>query len=521
MSGSQIKQPKITIAIANANIAVQNTDHKALFVGQKVAAGSATSGVLVSNIGNEGEEDALFGVNSQLASAIRAFRRINGVNRVDAVPLDDDGSGVPRVVDFTIAGPATAAGTVTVVYGSERDHKSVIAVASGDSETDIADAITAAITANLSSLFSVGNVAGVVTLTADNDGTLANMLGVEVIVDAAGVTLSVAVTEDTAGSVDPILTGVLDVATERYQGINWPYEDTSVVAAYLGPRFNATNAILDGVAFVPVVDTLANITDGSTGILDVLNDQSLVLVCDQAESESIYLGPAQNEAGWVKTAYFMAIRALRLTQGENVGSYVTTRASRDQIGGPASASLPYFNTPLDLLPLIKAGRGWEDSEIEQIFDAGGTVFGVNTGGNSGLVGEVVTTYKTDAASNPDPTFQFLNYVDTEVGIREYRWNNLKARFAQSRLTEGAVARNRDMANEVLIRAYVEKLFQDTGNDDFVLTQSGDAAEAFYKDNLDVSLDLATGLVTVTDLTPIVTQLREMIMTMKVAFTVGS
>ncbi len=524
---TQIKQPKVTAVIANANVAVANTPQKVLFVGQKVTAGSAPDGVLVTNVGNEGEEDALFGPNSQLAGAIRAFRKINGVNRVDAIPLDDDGSGVPRVVDFTILGTATAAGTVTVTVASEENHKFVVPIADTDTATAIGAAITAAVNADLDVPFLCSDAVGAVTLTADNDGTVANDLGVQVDIDAAGITLSVDVTETTPGSVDPTLTGVLDVATERYQGVNWPYRDEAALVAFLGPRFNPTNAILDGVGFSPLVDTLANITDGSTGVLDVLNDQSLVYFCDQQETEasgsaskSSYLGPAQNEAGYVKTAYFLAIRALRLTTGENIGSFVTSSASRDQIGGVALASLPYFNTPIAQLPLVAAGRGWTDSEIETIFDAGGTVLGVNTGGTGALVGEVVTTYKTDAASNPDPTFQFLNYVDTESNIREYRFNNAKARFAQSRLTEGAVARNRDMANAVVIRAFFEQLFKDTGGVDFVLTQSGDVADAFYKANLDVTLDLATGTVTVTDLTPIITQLREITMTMKVAFTVA-
>lgn len=523
---TQIKQPRVTIAIANANATVSNTPQKNLFVGQKVAAGSAADGVLVTNIGNEGEEDALFGPNSQIAGAIRAFRKINKVNRVDAIPLDD-AAGTARIVGFTLAGPATAAGTITVSVASEANHKFVVAIASGDADTAISAAVVAAINADLDCPFTAGGVAPAITLTADNDGTVANELGVDVVIDAAGVTLAADVVEATPGATDPTLTGVLDVATERYQGINWPYRDVSVLAAFLLPRFNPTNAILDGVGFVPLVDTLANITDGSTGVLDVLNDQNLVIFSDQLETEASgtaskesYLGPAQNEAGYVKTAYFMAIRALRLTDGENVASFVTSRASRDQIGGTASASLPYFNTPMALLPLIKDGRGWTDTEPESIFTAGGTVVGVNTGGTSGLVGEVVTTYKTDAASNPDPTFQFLNYVDTEVAVREYRFNNAKARFAQSRLTEGAVARNRDMANVAIIRAFFEKLFQDTGGDDFVLTQAGDDAESFYKENLDVSLDLATGTVTVTDKTPIVTQLRELIMTMKIVFTVS-
>ncbi len=184
---TQIKQPRVTIAIANANVAVANTPQKVLFVGQKVAAGSAGSGLLVTNVGNEGEEDALFGPSSQLAGAIRAFRKVNGVNRVDAIPLDDDGSGVPRVVDFTIIGPATAAGTITVTVASEENHKFVVAVADTDTATAVGAAVTAAVNADLDVPFLCSDAVGVVTLTADNDGTVANDLGVQVDIDCEAV----------------------------------------------------------------------------------------------------------------------------------------------------------------------------------------------------------------------------------------------------------------------------------------------------------------------------------------------
>ncbi len=523
---TKISQPEITAIIANANVAVENTAQKVLFVGQQVAAASAADGALTINIGNENEEDALFGVNSQLAGDIRAFRKINKLTRVDAIGLVD-AAGTARLVNCTFTGTSTAAGTITVRVGSQENHEFIVAIPSSTAASAVPALIATAVNADLDCPYTAADeTVGVLGFTADNDGTVANDDGFEVIIETAGLTLSADVTETTPGATDPTLTAVLtSVVTERYQGINWPYRATTELAALLGPRFNATNAILDGVGFVSAVDTLANITDGSTGVLDVLNDQSIVYLVDQLETEASgtaakesYLGPAQLEFGHVKTAYFLAIRALRFTTDENIASFVTTSASKDQIGGIATASLPYFNTPVAQLPLIKQGRGWTATEIGTIADAGGTVFGVNSGGTSGLVGEVYTTYKTDSASNPDPTWEFLNYVDTQVNIREYRFNNAKARFGQSRLTEGGVARNRDMANKAVIRQFFEQLFQDTGGDDFVLTQSGDTAVAFYKANLTVSLDLSTGTVTVTDLTPIVTQLRKIVMTMKVTFT---
>ena len=129
----------------------------------------------------------------------------------------------------------------------------------------------------------------------------------------------------------------------------------------------------------------------------------------------------------------------------------------------------------------------------------------------------MTTFKTDSGGNPDPTFQFLNYVDTSSNIREYFVNNYRSRFAQTRLTEGAVSRGRDMANSTVIRAFTERLYQDLAGADFVLVQDGEDAFVFFKDNLVITLDLSLGKVTITMLTPIVTQLRVIVATIKIAF----
>lgn len=515
MGQTQIRQPEVTLTLTNADREVSNTAQKVLIVGQMVAAGSATSGVLQTNISSSGApENALFGINSQIAAIIRAFKAINPIVQIDAIGLDD-ASGTPRAVTITIVGTATAAGTLIVVAGSETLHRYEVAVAITDTETDVAAAIVVLVNADTKCPFTAANVAGVVTLTADNDGTVANALGVETSGSIAGIT-GMAVVETVPGATDPTLTSILDVATERYQGVVWPYGEATqldTLLTYLDARFNPTNAILDGVGFVTNVDSHTNLlTDGNAE-----NSPSLVLFGDKLESETNYKGPAQNEPSYSKSAMFAAIRSLRLTQDASVARYITSNASLDQFGGPAHASLPYFNTPIPQMSTIAAGRGFTALEIEQLLTAGVSVIGVNATGTSALVGEVVTTYKTDAAANADITFKFLNYVDTSSNIREYFFNNYKARFAQSRLTEGSVSRGRDMANKTIIQAYTEQLYGTLSGPNFVLVQSGEAALVFFKDNLTVVLDLANGKVTITMLVPIVTQLRQIIATIKIAF----
>lgn len=513
MGGTQILQPEVTISLANADLAVSNFDQKVLLIGQKLSGGTAPDGVLVTNISSSGApENGLFGESSMAAEMVRRFKVVNPVSQLDAIPLDDDGAGVPRQVTITIVGTATAAGTLIVVAGSEKQNRFEIAVASGDTPTIIALAIETAINADTKGPFTAGAAVGVVTLTADNDGTVANDLGVETSGTVAGVT-GQAVAETVAGATDPTLTGILDVATSRYQAIIWPYLDVTVVKAFLDARFNSTNEILDGMAFIGTVDTLSN----HLTALNLQNSESLTFFNDKVESEINYIGPAQNEPTYSKSAQFAAARSLRLTQDASISRFITSSASLDQFGGPALASLPYFNTPLPDLPIITEGRGWTQLEIKQLFDAGGSVMGVNASGTSALVGEVKTTFKTDTAGNPDPTFGLLNLVDTASNVREYFFNNLKARFVQSRLTEGPVSRGRDQANEIVIRAFNEKLYQDLAGPNFVLVQDGEPAIVFFKDNLVIVLDLATGKVTITMQVPIVTQLRTIIITIKIAF----
>jgi phage tail sheath gpL-like len=516
MAQTIIKQPDVSITLANADREVSNKAQKALIIGQKVTAGTATVDLLETNILSSGSpEDGLFGVNSQLAGAIRAFRKINPLVQIDAIPLDDDGSGVPRLVTITVVATATEAGTLVVVAGSEKLHRYEIAVADGDSETVIAAAIVAKVNLDLDNPFTASNVAGVVTFTADNDGTVANSHGFEVSGTIAGVT-SFLVAETVAGSVDPVLTATLAVATERYQTVLWPYGSATqldTLLLFLDPRFNIANDIKDGVGFCMNVDThSALITDG-----DAENSESLVLFGDKIISEANYEGPSQNEASYIKCAYFAAVRSLRLTEGAAIAQYLTSAASLDQFGGPALASLPYFNTIIPQLPVVASGRGFTAVQIGTLQASGISVMGGNITGTNALVGEVVTTYKTDAASNVDATFSFLNYVDTTSNCREYFFNNYKKRFAQSRLTTGNVSRGREMANAVIIIQYTEQLYKDLSGVNFVLVQDGEDAFVYFKKNITIVLDLENGKVTITMFLPIITQLRVIQATIKIAF----
>ena len=521
MSETQISVPKITANLTTAQVEVGNTPQKVLFVGPMIS-GTGVTGSLVENINNEKQEDTLYGSTSQIASAIRAFKKINPKVSVDAIGLINATGAT--FTEFTITFIGTAAteeGRIYLDAGGVKNGRFSYACVVGTTNTQIRDHFVSALNARPTSLFVAAAVStGGMTLTATCAGAQANALGVEVsgivagIRNAAGTDLTVVRT--VTGATEPATTATLDViGTNRYQGIVWGFTDVTAPVTLLNDRFNVNYAILDGVCFHAFCgsanDTITQLA------LPLYNSQSLVVFCDKdIIDENSYRGPAINEPWFDKTAQFAAVRALRLTDGASVSQYLTSQSGLDQFGGTALASLPYFNTPFPNLSPPKSGRGWINMG-STITGSGGSLLGINSAGVV-VSGEIVTTYKTDAASNPDPTWKFLNAVDTMSNAREYIVNNWRKRFAQSRLTTGASVRGRSMVNRAMFKAYTISLFNDLTGPDFVLGVGGEDALEYFKQNLTVDISMVSGTILTTMSFPLVVGLRTILATIRVSFT---
>lgn len=510
-----IQRPKVTLSILPATQEISVAPQRILFVGQKTSAGTATSGALVEDIQNDNSQDTLFGENSMLAGMIRAAKAINKVTQMDAIPLSDNGSGVAATGTVAFTGTATATGTLYITVGSTENYRYEIAVETGDTATVIGGKLETVINADAKAPVTAVNTTGSVVLTAVNKGTEGNTIGLRSEGTVAGVT--VALTAFASGATNPTITSIFDViAGKRYQTIVWPSSYTlSTVVDFLDDRWNVDNEVLDGVAIVTKSDTYANLITAGTA----QNSQCLVLFGNRLLNDTLFKGPSMLEMNNVVSSEFAAIRALRLTEDANIVRYVpgATRGGLDAFGGPAIASLPYFNTPFFNLPIIPTAKGFSKEEVDDLADAGISVFGNNVTRTNIILSDVVTTYKTDVAGNPDISFKYLNYVDTISTIREYMVANLRANYVQSRLTEGDLIQGRSMANEVSIRAFVSQLYVNLSGPDYVLTQAGAAAVKFFKDNLNVVIDMDEGEVTINMITPIVTQLREILGTIQIAF----
>jgi phage tail sheath gpL-like len=513
-----IQKPAVTVTLRGTNATISTGPQKVLFVGQMTSGAVATDTVLVENIGNANEWDALFGHTSMLASMIRAFRKINPVTHIDAIPLADLSGGTAATGSIAFTGTSTAAGTLYATVGGYNDNRYQLDITSGMTATAAGAALAALVNADYEGWTTAVNTTGSVALTAIHKGTEGNTINLIVEGNVPGLTVTV--TAMASGAGNPVITSIFNqVADARYQTIVFPstYAVGPTLLNFLDPRFNVVNDVLDGRLVQCIADSKANLI--STGTAN--NSQNYVIIGLKAVADTAFKGNGSRLLPCSIASQVAAIRSLRLTEGANIVDYVTTSAgSLDTIGGAALASFPYFNTPLPFVPVFPVGKDWSKDDVEDLAAAGISCIGNNRAKNLVVVGDLVTTYKTDSFGNADVTFKYLNNVDVASTVRELFDSNLRQEFAQCRLTLGDLRPGRSMANAKSIAAFCDQIFSLLGNSDFVLVQGGPEVIAYFKANRTVSINMPAGSVTIIMLVPIVTQLRAIIVPMQITFSIN-
>lgn len=506
-----ILQPSQTWQIVPAQQLAGLLEQKVLFVGQMTSAGTATSGDLVTDIGDDGEEDTLFGTRSHLAGMIREFKKLNERTQVDAIPLDD-ASGTQATSTITATGTsATADATIYVTFGSEKVHRKAVDITSGDAIADVAAAIVTAFSTDGDTPFQVASALGVATATSEHDGTISNDWSTKIEGTIPGITLTIA--GWSSGATDPTVTGVFDVVGDtRYQTVVWPNSyDTTELETFLDARFNASYQILDGVGIVTKKGTLASLKTFAD-----MNSQSIVILGNKTVAATDRLvGTAVVEMPDIVSAQFAAFKALRLTDDAPITRYVTTVSPSDQFGGIALASLPYPNTVMPNLTVPDPRDEFTLAEQAELSENAVSVFSANRAFNTTILGQIVTSYTVNGAGNPDTSYKYLETVETASSIREYFYENFRSRYAQTRLTDGDLIAGRDMANESSIRAFCNTLYDALAVE--ALVQAGTAAKKDFNQNLVISVELSTGTVTVQMAPLLVGQLRVVLGTIQISF----
>lgn len=504
--------PNVSSSINSALTPKNAGDRSILLVGCMIS-GTASSGELKDNILSKAEFNSFFGAKSQLAKGGRALIDALSISKIrpkiSAIGLTDNASGVPATGTIAFSGTATEAGTLTVYIDSIINGKYELAVASGATASSIGANLETLITANTYSPVTAVNTTGSVALTATNDGTQGNTIGIKIDGSVAGITATL--TAMASGATNPVLTSLFDVvADKRFTTIIYPAEwGTSTLTTFTEARFNVDNKIIDGFGIVSKIDTYAN----TNTAVDAINFKTLGYIPNNLIATTKHKGGAIFESPYVIACYAGAYRELRLTVGATISQITTNGQS---LGGSFFGGIPYHNTPFNLLPVIESGNDFSDDECEELEASGAWLLRNNPSNTTIISNEAVTTYKTDALGQIDKTFKYINYFDTLTIIRDYVFQNLKADFSQHILTTGQLVAGRPMVNRegfiATMMKYYGELSGINGNNNYVLLRAGKLeAQAFKKAIEDsIVITLVDGKISAESIANIVTQVRNLI-----------
>lgn len=241
--------------------------YRVLLLGQKRSTGTATANSL-QKVTTADQVLTLAGRGSMLHRMAGAFFQNNRYTETWIGVLDDNGAGVAATGTIVVAGPATAAGTLSLYIAGTLVQ---VAVASGDASTAIATAIAAAINANADLPVTASAATSTVTLTHRHKGLVGNDTDVRANYQdgektPAGVSLTI--TAMAGGTSNPTLTTLIAAMGDNwFQVIAHPYTDATSLTAIeteLASRFGPMRMI-DGVAITSAAgtqSTLGTLGDG-------------------------------------------------------------------------------------------------------------------------------------------------------------------------------------------------------------------------------------------------------------------
>lgn len=395
---SNIRVPLFYAEVSNRAAFNFQRTNRSLLIGMKTTAGTATAEVPIQ-ITSLDQAKSAFGRGSMLARMFDGYFRNNTFNEVWALPLDENAAGTAGTKTLTVTGTPTAAGTLNIYIGGQRIQS---AVAVGDTVTDIAAAIVAAVTANPDLPVTAANTLGVVTLTAKHKGEFGNQIDVRLnYLGALGgettpAGIAVAIATGVTGATNPdISNGLANLSDEEYDYIGLGFKDATALndaREFMNDQVGRWSPLqqLYGHVFAANDDTVANLsTFGNSR-----NDQhASVLV--------YYRSPTPT---W-----------------EAVGM-LTAQAHRAIDNDPAR--------PLQTLPLIgflapeEADRFSLSEKNILLFD-GLSPLTYDKDGTARIV-RMVTTYQTNTFGQPDPSYLDITTLFTLAYVLRF----LRARFTQ-------------------------------------------------------------------------------------------
>jgi phage tail sheath gpL-like len=280
---STIRKPGIYTEF-NTRMAVNTLPanlYRVLIIGQRLAAGTVLANTPVDIFSDE-DAAVYFGRGSIAHLAVRAAIKANRYLSLQCIALDDASAGVVATGTVTIAGPATGSGALRLTVNKTPVD---IAIASGDTASIIAAALNAQIALQSDLPVTATVLAGVVTLAAKHKGAMGNTIKLATVVQASGVTATVAAM--VSGLNDPDITPALAaVYTAGHSILICSFNDTANLTA-LRTHVNAVSGPQEK-RYVRAVVAHTGTYAQSTTLAASINSGLILEVLDPNAGESVY-----------------------------------------------------------------------------------------------------------------------------------------------------------------------------------------------------------------------------------------
>lgn len=365
---------------------------KVLMIGQKLSAGTQAVNTLV-RVGSADVARTLFGEGSMLhAMAVRYFAN-NATNELWAIALADGGGAAAAAGDITFSGSATSAGTLYLYVAGRRI---TVAITAAMANSAIATAVAAAVTA-VTDLPVTAAVDGgdptQVNFTARHAGVAGNSIDIRLNYYDGGEALppgqGATITPMAAGSVNPDVTAaVTAMGDEWFNVIAMPYTDTTALNALeveLASRWGPMRAI-EGQAIAAHV---------------------------AAHGALLTLGNGRNSPH----TSIMGVYGSPTPPWEWAGALAGVAAFYAQ----QDPARPFQTLPLVGVLAPPEGDRFTQSERNLLLLDGIATFTVDLDGTV-RIDRLITTYQTNAAGAPDPSYLDANTLFT-LGYLRYTFRN--------------------------------------------------------------------------------------------------
>jgi len=358
-------------------------EQKLLLIGQRLSTGETAAEELVLIV-SDAEADRQFGLGSMLARMCKLARANNPYTQMYAIALDDAGAGNAATGTLAFTGPATGAGTLNLYIGGSRVR---VSVASGDTATDVGDAIAAAINAESELPVTATADTGTVTLTARHKGEVGNYIDLRLNYQwdektPAGIACAITAMADGSGNPE-VADAIAILPDDQFHYIVMPFIDATNLSAMedeLDDRWGPLQQMA-GHCFVAAVGTSATLaTLGNT------RNSKHVTIMGAGKSPSLVEAWAAAVAGIA--AYYYNIDPARPLQTLKLQG---------------------------VLPPVLADR-FSQSERDTLLYDGVSTFIVDDGGDC-MIERLITTYQTNALGVADPSYLDVNTIMTLIYIR--------------------------------------------------------------------------------------------------------